>query len=88
MKSIYSDKVGQHDKEYLELMVAVGILVTWFVAPASAQSIDQNFYYKMSTQFRGPGMKLDVFNGGARNTDRFGAGSRCFRTVMEVQGER
>jgi hypothetical protein len=35
--------------------------------PASAQSIDQGFYYKLSTQFRGNGMKLDVFNGGPKN---------------------
>jgi Ricin-type beta-trefoil lectin domain len=32
-----------------------------------AQSIDQNFYYKLSTQFRGSEMKLDVFNGGPKN---------------------
>ena len=54
-------------RNILSMVVAVGVLVTWFVAPASAQSIDQNFYYKMSTQFRGDGLKLDVFNGGARN---------------------
>jgi hypothetical protein len=54
-------------RNILSMVVVVGVLVTWFVAPAAAQSIDENFYYKMSTQFRGPGMKLDVFNGGARN---------------------
>ena len=76
-------------RNILSMVVVVGVLVTWFVAPAAAQSIDENFYYKMSTQFRGPGMKLDVFNGGARNNmNSFGARSRCFRTVMEVQGER
>src|SRR5262249_9689729 len=32
-----------------------------------AQSIDQNVYYKLSTQFRGSEMKLDVFNGGPKN---------------------
>jgi Ricin-type beta-trefoil lectin domain-like len=36
-------------------------------APASAQGIDQSFYYKLSTQFRGSGMKLDVLNGGPKN---------------------
>jgi hypothetical protein len=60
-------KEAHMTRNILSMVVAVGALVTWFVAPASAQSIDQNFYYKMSTQFRGPGMKLDVFNGGARN---------------------
>ena len=54
-------------KNILGKIVAAGALVAWFVAPASAQSIDPNFYYKLSTRFRGPGMKLDVFNGGARN---------------------
>jgi hypothetical protein len=45
----------------------VGVLVACLSAPASAQSIDQSFYYKLSTQFRGNGMKLDVFNGGPKN---------------------
>jgi hypothetical protein len=53
-------------KNILGKIIAAGALVA-FVAPASAQSIDPNFYYKLSTRFRGPGMKLDVFNGGARN---------------------
>ena len=35
--------------------------------PAYAQSIDQGFYYKLSTQFRGSGMKLDIINGGPKN---------------------
>jgi Ricin-type beta-trefoil lectin domain len=43
------------------------ILLAWLVTPASAQSIDPIFYYKLSTQFRGLGMKLDVFNGGPKN---------------------
>jgi hypothetical protein len=30
-------------------------------------SIDQSFYYKLSTQLRGNGMKLDVVNGGPKN---------------------
>jgi hypothetical protein len=36
-------------------------------APASAQLIDQSYYYKLSTEFRGGEMKLDVFNGGPKN---------------------
>ena len=43
------------------------VLLAWLVTPASAQSIDPSFYYKLSTQFRGQGMKLDVFNGGPKN---------------------
>jgi hypothetical protein len=35
--------------------------------PFSTPSIDQNFYYKLSTQFRGIEWKLDVFNGGPKN---------------------
>jgi len=34
---------------------------------ASAQSIPDGFYYKLSTEFRGSDMKLDVFNGGPKN---------------------
>jgi hypothetical protein len=36
-------------------------------SPPTAQSVDPSFYYKLSTQFRGNGMKLDVFNGGPKN---------------------
>lgn len=49
------------------LLPAVAGLLAWFLSPASAQSLDPSFYYKLSTQFRGDGMKLDVFNGGPKN---------------------
>src|SRR6266516_2479527 len=49
------------------LVPAVAGLLVWLVTPASAQSIDPSFYHKLSTQFRGQGMKLDVFNGGPKN---------------------
>jgi hypothetical protein len=45
----------------------VGLLLASLLTPASAQSVDPSFYYKLSTQFRGNGMKLDVFNGGPKN---------------------
>ena len=45
----------------------IALCLTWVSAPASAQSIDQSFYYKLSTEFRGIGMKLDVFNSGPKN---------------------
>ena len=47
--------------------IMVAPLLLFLSAPATAQSIDQKFYYKLSTQFRGDGMKLDVFNGGPKN---------------------
>lgn len=34
---------------------------------ASAQSVDSSHYYRLSTQFRGAGNCLDVFNGGDKN---------------------
>jgi hypothetical protein len=34
----------------LSMIAAVGVLVAWFAAPTSAQSIDPNFYYKLSTR--------------------------------------
>jgi len=49
------------------LIAAITLLLAMLPAPTSAQSIDENFYYKLSTQFRGNGMKLDVFNGGPKN---------------------
>ena len=45
----------------------IALFLAWVPAPALAQSIDQSFYYKLSTEFRGIGMKLDVFNGGPKN---------------------
>jgi hypothetical protein len=36
-------------------------------AQASAQVVDQSVHYKLSTQFRGSDMKLDVVNGGPKN---------------------
>ena len=49
------------------LIAVIALLLALLPAPTSAQSIDENFYYKLSTQFRGNGMKLDVFNGGPKN---------------------
>jgi hypothetical protein len=49
------------------LIPCIVVLLALLVPPASAQSIDPSFYYKLSTQFRGLGMKLDVFNGGPKN---------------------
>jgi hypothetical protein len=51
----------------MHLVSAIAGLLAWFLTPTSAQSVDQSFYYKLSTQFRGNGMKLDVFNGGPKN---------------------
>ena len=51
----------------LRLVPTIAGLVAWLLTPTSAQSVDQSFYYKLSTQFRGNGMKLDVFNGGPKN---------------------
>jgi hypothetical protein len=34
---------------------------------ALAQAPDPNFFYKLSTEFRGANMPMDVFNGGPRN---------------------
>ena len=47
----------------LRLIPAIAVLLAWVPAPA----FDQGLYYKLSTQFRGNGMKLDVFNGGPKN---------------------
>jgi hypothetical protein len=49
------------------LISIVAALLAWTPAIATAQSIQDGFYYKLSTQFRGDSMKLDVINGGAKN---------------------
>ena len=46
-------------------IAAMGLACFGFAAAAQAQNPDPNYYYKLSTQFRGTGMPLDVFNGGA-----------------------
>jgi hypothetical protein len=51
----------------LNLMAGIAALLALVPGPSLAQSIDEGFYYKLSTQFRGDGMKLDVFNGGPKN---------------------
>ena len=51
----------------LRLLPAAAGLLASLAGPASAQSVDPSVYYKLSTQFRGNGMKLDVFNGGPKN---------------------
>ncbi len=51
----------------LRLVPVIAGLLAWLSIPTSAQSVDQSVYYKLSTQFRGNGMKLDVFNGGPKN---------------------
>ena len=51
----------------LMLLPSIALLAAALPAPTLAQAIDQKFYYKLSTQFRGGAMKLDVFNGGPKN---------------------
>ncbi|MGI9520151.1 MAG: RICIN domain-containing protein [Hyphomicrobiaceae bacterium] len=43
------------------------IAVLAWSSPSWAQFVDSNLYYRLSTQFRGVGMALDVFNGGPKN---------------------
>lgn len=38
------------------------------IPQAAAQTIDQDFFYKLSTQFRGTGLKLDTFSGGPKDS--------------------
>ena len=46
---------------------AICLPILLLATPSLAQSPDTNFYYKLSTQFRGTGMPMDVFNGGPSN---------------------
>jgi hypothetical protein len=51
----------------LHLMSGMAVLLAFVPGASFAQSIDPSLYYKLSTVFRGDGMKLDVFNGGPKN---------------------
>ena len=51
----------------VRLALVMVVFLAWASAPSLAQSIHQGLYYKLSTQFRGNEMKLDVFNGGPKN---------------------
>jgi hypothetical protein len=51
----------------LRFIPLVLTLLAWAPSVASAQSIPDGYYYKLSTEFRGLNMKLDVFNGGPKN---------------------
>ena len=48
------------------ISIIVGLLAT-VPSMAAAQSVPDGFYYKLNTEFRGSGMKLDVINGGPKN---------------------
>src|ERR1700733_5288793 len=64
-------------------------LLTCAPAVASAQSIPDGYYYKLSTEFRGSNMKLDVFNGGPKdNMTRLKAGSEPDRAVLADNADR
>jgi len=47
--------------------VCLSAIVVPGLALAQAPSFDTDYYYRLATQFRGPEMQLDVFNGGERN---------------------
>ena len=87
-------------KTLLSLIIFTAML---WSSQVSAQQFDPNVYHRMTTQFRGGGMCLDVFNGGARNNhthltgcaDLSGqywlitpAGSGAYRLTTMFRGER
>jgi hypothetical protein len=51
---------------FRQLLILSGLILS-FPASSWGQAIDENYYYRLSTQFRGTDMSLDVFNGGAKN---------------------
>ena len=85
------------------LSAAACLTLVSLTTPAMSQSPDPNFYYKLSSQFRGPDMPMDVFNGGPKNNQarldrdqdvsgqnwRFvPAGDGSFRLSTEFRGPR
>src|SRR5260370_14185618 len=51
---------------HLSVAAACGALLA-LPTSSLAQSPSTNFYYKLSTQFRGIGMPMDVYNGGPKD---------------------
>ena len=87
---------------FLSAAAGLATLLT-LTAPAMSQSPDPGFYYKLSTEFRGPDMSMDVFNGGPKNNQarldrdqdvsgqnwRFApTGDGSFRLTTEFRGPR
>jgi hypothetical protein len=56
--------IGKQGLHFISMIIA---LLASVPGTAMAQSIPDGFYYKLSTEVRGAGMKLDVFNGGPKN---------------------
>ena|SRR5579872_3220542 len=54
-------------RRVLALAAFATALIALGIPQATAQTIDQDFYYKLSTQFRGSAWELDVFNGGPKD---------------------
>jgi hypothetical protein len=50
--------------KYATILASIVALVA---STITAQAFDTGVYYRLSTQFRGPGISLDVFNGGVKN---------------------
>jgi Ricin-type beta-trefoil lectin domain len=56
----------------MKIQLSVVFLAAWLastctVAAQDPTQIDPTFFHKLSTEFRGPGMSLDVFNGGPKD---------------------
>jgi hypothetical protein len=60
-------KPSMNARRVLALVAVAFAPVALDILQSAAQTIDQDFYYKLSTQFRGIEKKLDVFNGGPKN---------------------
>ena len=52
----------------LRVAPVIAVFLAWVPAPTLAQSLDQGFHHKLSTEFRGPQNAAEPLNGG--RTDR------------------
>jgi len=55
------------DNTMRNFSAAIACIALVLPTPLLAQAPDTNFYYKLSTEFRGTGMPMDVFNGGPQD---------------------
>lgn len=51
----------------MKLAGLAAAVVAVFACAGSALAVDTGVYYRLSTEFRGPAMNLDVYNGGPKN---------------------
>jgi hypothetical protein len=67
MPDLYATLIMEHPEMRRPFLAMAFMAIMTQASSALAQAPDPNFYYKLSTQFLGENMPMDVFDGGRRN---------------------